>query len=279
VAEWKLLLTKVQGKYMKKTLLIFPIMFLLVCQCFSQEMKFQEKINNEIYSVFKIKIAEYGDRTFSYYFVDTLDQNHFLHSFVKENSLVLDYLLQNQLEINQDSLNSLIDNKEKASKYFQSSLSSNTHLIENFILLASNYLQKEEQTPLYKDSVMVSDIAILAVRIFYPRAITEEGEVKTKVCVGINGLKDYGEKRNYLLEAFAFSVIFRPMKTKDFELYNEYKKVLNRIEKMNFSQDKEIELHRIQGAVWAILSESELLKKAINIEYEKKKSYLPFYVL
>jgi len=46
-------------------------------------------------------------------------------------------------------------------------------------------------------------------------------------------------------------------------------------EGLRLSVDEEVALHRAQGGVWAVLSESPELRAALEREYERVRSLLP----
>ncbi len=259
----------------KRLFLLFTIIFSISSIHNANNIKTKEEIRKDIDQIFRIEILEFGERKSPFMFVDTLKENHYLFSFINDNNLILDYLLENQLQINYDTLKILVNDREKLKSYFKNSINSDTSFCNNVIVLANNYINKNIRDI---DSIEYSSIANLAVRFYYPIVITENDKINTKICVGIHGLKDYGGKRDYIKEAFAFSVIFSQLQENNEELYHEYIKTLKEVKDMYLSSDRDTKLKRIQGAVWALLLHNKLLRKAIYSEYNKKKSYLPFYI-
>ena len=259
----------------KRLFILFTLIISINSINNANNTKTKEEIRKDIDQIFRIEVLEYGGRKSPLMFVDTLKENHYLFSFVNDNNFILDYLLENQLQINYDTLKLLVSDREKMKSYFKKSINSDSSFCINVLVLASNYVNKKSRDI---DSIEYSNIANLAVRFYYPIAITENDKIITKTCVGSHGLKDYGGDRDYIKEAFAFSVIFSQLKENNEELYNEYLRTLKEVKDMYLASDRDTRLKRIQGAVWALLSHNEVLRHAIYSEYDKKKSYLPFYI-
>jgi hypothetical protein len=71
-------------------------------------------------------------------------------------------------------------------------------------------------------SVTEHELQRLAVRFFYPDAVTEDGKLAGHICVGINGLEDFDWDRDVLVEAFVYATIFRALREEKYGLDEEF---------------------------------------------------------
>lgn len=239
-----------------------------------QEIKDSEK------DIFKIKIMEFQDRKFPVRYVDTLDLANYLYDFVQQNRLILDYLLQNQLKVKPDSMVQLVNDTTELSKYFYDCIEKDTAFTNNITNLICRYLKSQNiivnnYTLINKYDVSIDKIASIAARFFYPNKLVEGGGISMKLCVGALSFKDYGE-RNFLEEAFAFSVVMGSAQSESPNLVDEYKKEAKYAIHMNLSDQDDIKLYRLQGAIWALLSKNSKMLEEIKKEYETKYTLLPF---
>lgn len=242
-----------------------------------QEIKDAEK------DIFKIKVMEYQDRKFTVMYVDTLDLSNYLYDFVQQNRLILDYLLQNQLKVEPDTIAQLVNDIIALKKYFYDSIEKDTAFTNNITNLISRYLKSQNTfvTNYHlsdKYNVSIDKIASIAARFFYPNKLVEDGGISMKLCVGALSFKDYGT-RNYLEEAFAFSVVMGSAQSENPILVEEYKKEGKFALHMNLSNNDEIKLYRLQGAIWALLSRNSKMLEEIKNEYDKKEDILPFKII
>ncbi len=206
----------------------------------------------------------------------------YLYSFAQQNKLILDYLLQNQLALNSDSLMKFVETENKLKEYFSSSIEKDTAFINTVTTLISKYLLKQNISIAgYIDSseyeISIDRIASLAARFFYPNKLVNDNKaISMKLCVVALSFSDYEGNRNFVEEAFAYSVVMSSAQSNEQELVKEYKKIAKDVLHMNFSNNNDIKLNRIQGAIWALLSKNEKLLKQIQNKYNEHKNILPF---
>ena len=124
--------------------------------------------------------------------------------------------------------------------------------------------------------IAMRDLVSVAVRFFYPDTILPDGSVWAHICVGLNGLKDMQTPPDLAVEAFAAGAILRDSKAEKHPLQDEFGETLGRILQLDLSSDLEVRLTRIQGALWASLAESRLLRRSLRREYERSRDWLPF---
>ncbi|GAB6283598.1 MAG: hypothetical protein STSR0008_23800 [Ignavibacterium sp.] len=259
------------------------ITFLLISSFnFYAQNKSLQEIKDDSKYIFQIKVIEFNAQKYPVLLIDTLDASHYLYSFVQQNKLILDYLLQNQLTTNSDSLMKFVENDNKLKKYFSDTIEKDTAFIKTVTTLISNYLLEQKisisnYTNSDKYEVSIDRIASIAARFFYPDKLVDNGKaISMKLCVGALSFKDYEGNRNFLEEAFAFSVVMNSAQSKEQELVEEYKTIAKDALHMNMSNNNDIKLSRLQGAIWALLAKNEKLLNQIKNNYNKHKNILPF---
>jgi len=261
--------------------------FLLIALSFnlySQNKNLQE-IKDATKDIFKIKVMEFENQKFAVRFVDTLNTSHYLYDFVQQNRLLLDYLLQNQLMVKPDSIMKLGDDTKELNKYLYDSIEKDTSFTNAITDLICNYLSA--QNILVSDyhysskyEVSIDKIASLAARFFYPNKLVGGGKaISMKLCVGALSFKDYDSERNFLEEAFAFSVIMGSAQSDNPELVEEYKKEAKFAINMDLSTQEDVRLNRMQGAIWALLSKNSKMIEAIKKKFAEQKNILPFTIV
>ncbi|MDP2208625.1 MAG: hypothetical protein Q8K98_07605 [Bacteroidota bacterium] len=263
---------------MKK--IICVSLLVLSFSLFAQNENMQD-IKDFSKNIFKVNVMEYGDKKYSVMAVDTVDSSHFLHNFVQQNRVALDYLLQNQLEIKSDSFKILVDNKEELIKYFYNSIDKDTAFTNSFTDLICYYLSAQGNPVAgynYKTKydVSINKIASITARFFYPNKLIEGKSISMKLCVAALSFKDYEGERNFLEEAFAFSVVVGSAQSDNQALIEEYKKEANFVINMKLSSQEDVKLNRIQGAIWALLSKNPIVIEEIKTKYNEQKDSLPF---
>jgi hypothetical protein len=130
-----------------------------------------------------------------------------------------------------------------------------------------------------KDTLDFEEVLDVAVKFFIVDGITKDGDYKSHVCVGINGIKETMKKRNLLLEAFCVDAIFARINSEDTgELYDEFIANMEEMAQVSFGKNHTAQLHRAQGAVYLLMWRSELLRRTLREAYEAQKERLPFVI-
>ncbi len=128
-------------------------------------------------------------------------------------------------------------------------------------------------------SVTENELQRLAVRFFYPDAVTEDGKLAGHICVGINGLRDVDWDRDILVEALVYAAIFRALREEKYGLEKEFRAALEAAQNLALSVDEETRITRAQGVVWAVLARSDNIKKLLRESYELREAYVPFQIV
>jgi len=258
--------------------------FLLIVLSFNlcAQNKNLQEIKDVIKDIYKIKVMEFENRKFPVRFIDTLDTSHYLYEFVQNNRLLLDYLLQNQLKVKPDSMVKLVDDAEELNKYLYGSIENDSSFTNTITELICNYLSSQniivsDYHYSSKYDVSIDKIASIAARFFYPNKLVDGGKsISMKLCIGALSFKDYDSERNFLEEAFAFSVVMGSAQSENPELVEEYKKEAKFAINMDLSTQEDVRLNRTQGAIWALLSKNSKMVEAIKKDFNEQKSILPF---
>ncbi len=265
---------------MRKGIIIL-VLVVLFGNLYPQNRKLHE-VQDDLVGLLKISILEYNERIFPHFSVDTLTASHYLYSFIEKNRLILDYLLQNQLSINRDSLQTLVNSNDNYEEYFYKSIERDslfmttiTDLVCNHLISQNNAISDYQVKNKY--DLSFTKLYSIVARFFYPNKLVAGGKgVAMKLCISALSFKDFEGERNHPEEAFAYSVVFGSALSSDQGLINEYKKEAKIVMNMHLSNDDEVKLNRIQGAVWALLLKNQKFIEEINNKYEIHKDALPF---
>ena len=133
-------------------------------------------------------------------------------------------------------------------------------------------------TPQTKKVITVDELINVAVRFFYPDGVSEKGSIRSHICAGINGLRDFAGERDLTVEAFCYETIFNELKSPQYGILEQYKELMVAVRRLQLSSEEETKITRAQGAAWALLSTNATLREMLLSAYEKKKNILPFVV-
>lgn len=130
-----------------------------------------------------------------------------------------------------------------------------------------------------KDKVTIAELLNIAIKFFTITKIDNEGNVRGKVCGGINCIKQTEVVRKPFLEAFAFSSILKNYEGKTYNMLNEFKKGLMQIQSLNLGIDKNEKLLRSQGVMFSLMYNNEQLKSMLKAEFKNQQNELPFILI
>ena len=213
--------------------------------------------------------------------VDTLPASHPLSAFVRDNHHFLLYIAQHGTR---PGLRDLMREHQHdwpmlRTRYFAALDQDSTF---NALVLgtADRYLRVQggrllgpfPTTPVR--TVSIERIMRTAVRFFYPDAITSAG-IRSHVCVGINGVQDAEDGRDLIIEAFAYSAIFRDLLRPTHQVTLDFNEAARTMNAMDLAADTTTRLTRAQGVMWALMMRSERLRRVLATESASKREYLP----
>jgi len=230
----------------------------------------KEDIFND-YTIF-LEVKQYEQTP--YIKIKEVDSNVLNAACVNEQPFFWDFLLTNYTErLDYDALAQIKDTVVVQQKVIQ-------HLEQDkhFRSLLQTYEAKVLDHTQAKDTVSMDDILNVAVKFFNLTGVTPVG-YSSRICVGINALKQTEKKRSPYLEAFAFDAIINNLNNERYPFYDDFIQSVHNVYKLNLGIDEQEQLLRAQGAIFVQMFQSIELQKLILEEYERKKNILPFYLV
>ena len=243
-----------------------------------------DEVKREYKRIFQIEVGEHPEfGPYTTTETSKLPPEHFLHDFVEENYWLIHYLQTNRPGVDHGKLDELRDEPAKLAEFYQRSLVEDENFNSSLLALVSRYLRNRGLELVgHSDSaietITADRLTGIAVRFFFPTTIMEDGRIKASVCAGLHGLKDFEGGRDLMMEAFCYESIFNEFGSRQFGMMDEFTSILGRVRGLQLSTDKEMKLHRAQGAVWALLASNEKLRQVLSNAYESKRGILPFVV-
>jgi len=235
---------------------------------------------------FEVLVYPLGDDTLVTVVVSReLEDDNPLVDFEKDNEFFLTYLIGNAVSFNKSEILEAEAPIEKRKQSFYEALRSDESFNEALFTSFGRYLASQGNLLVGWNqaegvrSVTESDLQRLAVRFFFPDAVTDEGRLSGHICVGINGLEDIEGDRDVLVEAFVYATIFRALRKERYGLDEEFRAALEAAQNLALSVDEETKILRAQGAVWALLARSENIRNMLRESYQMRETYLPFQIV
>ncbi len=244
-----------------------------------------EDLKKDYAKIFQAEVGEHGGRIFFTKKVTKLPQDHVLADFVNDNHWLLDYLQNHGTGVEPQALYALIEEPERLKEYYHSALVEDESFNALLLPLVSRYLQGRGGSLVGFDAtndkrpIALDELLSIAVRFFYPDGLSENGLIRSRICTGINGLRDFEGQRDLAVEAFSFETIFTELRSSKYRILDQYKELMGKISSLQLSTETEIKITRAQGAAWALLSANASLREMLLSAYEKKKEMLPFVVV
>jgi hypothetical protein len=254
---------------MKRLLLILTI-GLITANLFSQT---NCNIKKEYQQIFKIEKTKYGEREYLLKTVNRIDTNSCFSDLVNNNGQYINYLLTHFSDKSNRKKLLAINDTIKLQNEFIKSLENDSIFNGVMNKLTEKITNKSQFVP---DTISIDELLNIAVKYFFIRKITKEGNYVAKVCTGINGIKQTENERKPQVEAFCLTTIINNYQGKQFNMYNEFVKGIKELYKINLGIKNEERLLRAQGAMYMFMRNNEVLKRLLLFEYENKKKYLPF---
>lgn len=202
--------------------------------------------------------------------------NSFCFYPVLKDSMYVNYLSKSLLKLNEVEEHFIQSkNQEELNKRFFQVLKKDTLFNHSLNELISKTILGHP-----KDTVSMNQLLNYAVK-FFSVSLNDDGNYKGKICIG--GMRDIEKlhaKRNFHLEAFSFSSIFKHLlsKEKKYDFQNEWRKAVTEIATVSLGLDDSEKVLRAEGALYLLMKTNENLKNMLLEEYELKKELLPFYL-
>ena len=243
-----------------------------------------DEVQQEYKRIFQMKVGEHPE--FGPYMnteTNKLAREHFLHDFVEDNYWLIHYLQANRTETDFGKLQDLRDRPAALAEHYYRALVEDDNFNASLLTLVGRYLSRRGMelvghSNAARETITADQLTGIAVRFFFPTAITEEGRIKASICAGLHGLRDFEGERDLMLEAFCYEAIFNELGSRQYGMLDEFRSILGRVRGLQLSRDKEMKLNRAQGAVWALLATNETLREVLSNAYKSKRGILPFVV-
>jgi hypothetical protein len=212
---------------------------------------------------------------------DSLLPEHPLTGFVRENEHFLLYLA---LHATQPSFTELVEDEPSLfllKQRYQQRTVADPVFSRVIAPTLARYLSRHNivlagvEVPAAVPEHDLRTVIDVAARFFYPDAVLPDGRLQSHICVGVNGMLDYVGERDLVLEAFAFSAVFRDLLASKHDVEQDYRKAKALMNSMNLSSDPQVRLARAQGVMWGAMVGSERLRSVLLEEVQHKQSYLP----
>ncbi len=235
---------------------------------------------------FQVLVYPMGDDTlFTVVVPPELDGDNPLAGFQDDDGFFLTYLVGHALSFNREEIFEVEAPVEERKRLFYEALGNDHQFAEALLTSFGRYLESQGGVLVGWDQagevrrVTEDELQRLAVRFFFPDAVTEEGKLTGHICVGINGLEDFDWERDVLIEAFVYATIFRALRDGRYGLEAEFRRALDAAQGLGLSVDEGTMITRAQGAVWAVLARSDNIRNMLRDSYELRKAYVPFQIV
>ena len=133
-----------------------------------------------------------------------------------------------------------------------------------------------EKRSLVTDTLTMDELLDVAVKFFDLR-LTDDGSYGARLCTGFSIHSETQPTRDKHVELFCASAIMENSQGDD-GLHQAFLDAVNEVAEMNLGIDKEDRLLRAQGALFMRMKLNPKLREALEIEYEKEKHWLHFYL-
>ncbi len=235
----------------------------------------QNKCNliDEYSKIFKQNRETFKNKVLLYETVNSVDSTSACGSFVNENKVFIQYLLDNfSSHFKREEKLIKINDTLKLQKEFIVLLKRDT-MFTQVIKKLSNVISTNQK----KDTITLDKLLDISVKFFSIYKIKNDNYLG-KICSGINGIKQTEKDRFPFVEAFAFSTIFEHYQTEKYNMYNEFVEGIKELYKLELGVNKEEKLLRAQGAMYMFMRNNKTLKELLILEYRRKKRYLSFFL-
>lgn len=266
---------------MKKMTLVFIVILNINHKGITQSID-SEKLKSAYTSLFKVLIMGQKENAFVFYFPNNqLDKSNIYSNLTNENTLYLDYILENYSLVNRAKLNEYKTDSVKLRQVFFDDLKNDKVLEKNLNPLIYWYLQSNSITPsVSKDVISKEQLFTTASTFFHAVKIKPDSSVSFKVCVGQNGFVRKTPTNNSmpLVEAFCFMTVLNFIESKENPYYDEYKINAKKLSNEDLQLSIEERLQKIRQKMYQMMASNQNLQRILLSEYEKKKTMLSFTV-
>ncbi len=248
---------------------------ILTCSCNRDVLRLKQK-DVDFKNYFTLEMPRYNEAGQLYYLPRPKireDLTGQTGRFFKKHGHRFEYILLNKVDslwfklhefalLKLDSINMV----QRYCQFLQDNEKFNTY----FNLLAKVQSERDESVVFSQSEMMT-----IASRFFYPDTVyRKDTTVGGHVCIGINGQKEFFNKKDYsVLEAFCFESI--PTDRTAFKKFGFRMKMLALEEKANFTNYASF-LDKVKQGVFKLMEEDQELKASLMSYYIKNRQNLGF---
>lgn len=250
---------------------------LLTAQIFSQSSNNIQDYYNDILKI-NIEVIPENNHIVTSFLINKLDVKCPFAELVNNNSLLFDYMFQNNLVVSNETLSNLLKDTVTFRRNYIDLLKKSNDFNKTMNSIADKYLalkDKSKHSLNNEKKYKKADVLNAAVRFFFPFAVINS-QLQIHICVGINGMSDFEFKRDLVMEGFVFQAIFENLDNKTFRIREDLEAAKKLAAGLGLSGDKNTKLNRAQGVVWGAMYKSKGLWKVITNSYKNRKNILPF---
>lgn len=215
---------------------------------------------------------EQGKRKFLSKRISKVEGQHCFTDLINDNPQYIYYLLSGfTSEDNYSTLLEITDSKLLTDSYL-ADISKDAQ----FNSIMQSLVDKTILHTQPRDSVSMETLLNVAVKFFSVVRIADDGKLVGKVCAGLYDVKRTLAQRAPFLEAFAYTAIMDNYENENYNMKQEFDKVLQQLNAVELGNDATEKLFRAQGAGFMLMFNNDALRKVLKQEFLKHKAFLPF---
>lgn len=200
-----------------------------------------------------------------------------LSAFVTQYQGYLDMMKSEYITVNSDEFKFTKDSAKLQLK-FADKLKEDPLFNQYFLPLIATYYQSQGYTitgyNFEKPTYTFDEMMDVTVKYYEVTGVDSRGNFSTRLAISDNGLVNTLNVRRPLLESYCLYFI-RQNKYKAFRALEKAQIVISKLELGLRDGDK---IKRAEGALYALISQDETLRKLLKADYEKNAAGLPFSV-
>lgn len=236
--------------------------------------------------LFQVTVEKNKEYSFVLIFPNNkLDTSDVFSDLTNNNTLYLDYILENYSSFERSKLDDYKNDPERLKGVFIEELKKDSYFQKNVNPLLYWYLSSKQRLGsgkniglLKKEKISKEQLFTTASKFFHAVMVKPDSSVYFKVCVGLNGFKGkpVTSESHPLVEAFCFMTVMDFAQKDGVNYYRDFKLNVKKISKEYLALSSEQRLTLIREKMYQIMGNNEDLRKILLSEYERKKNMLSF---
>lgn len=236
--------------------------------------------------LFQVTVEKSKDYSFVLIYPNNkLDTSDVFSDLTNNNTLYLDYILENYSSFERSKLDEYKNDPEKLKGVFIEELKKDSYFQKYVNPLLYWYLSSKQRLGsgknlglLRKEKISKEQLFTTASKFFHAVMVKPDSSVYFKVCVGLNGFKGKSvtSESHPLVEAFCFMTVMDFAQIEGVNYYRDFKLNVKKLSKEYLTLSSEQRLSLIREKMYQIMGNNEDLRKILLSEYERKKNILSF---